>query len=138
MADVKFDDYKAQALAELVKIDVSLNTAAIGLSDKEAREKGLWLNKDKLPTEKQIRDKFNEIKPKLDRELSRAEKYEQQAKENQDVAGEFDTLFDSLYDQDEELGLNDKQTVSLGILLSLNKKKKALNVLKKSSLLKGE
>jgi len=138
MIEINYENYKALALAELVEIDVSLNPAAIGLSDKEAREKKLWLNKDKLPSEKKIRAKFEELKPKLQKQADRAQRKEAEAKESAESEVEFQDLFDDLYAQDEDLGLNDKQLSKLSILLTLNKKKKALNLLKRSKLLKGE
>lgn len=139
MAEVKYEDYKLIALAELVTIDRGLNAAAIGLSDKEAREKKLWLNKDKLPSEKKIRDKFQELKPGLQKKLDREERRARQEEDSAKASDEFDELFDDLYAQDEDLGLTDKQLAKLSLLLNLNKKDKALKVLKRSKLInKGE
>lgn len=74
MVDVKFDDYKLSALLELVTIDKFLNPNAIGLTDEEARKKGLWKNTDKLPSEEEIKEKFEEIKPKLQAEADNADR----------------------------------------------------------------
>lgn len=136
--EVTYEKYKLIALAELVKMPKGVNPAAIGLTDAEARKKGYWLNEDKLPSESEIRAKFQEIKPKLQKKKDRADSKINEALESEKSSKEFEDLYYDLELQDDDLGLNEKQLARLGVLIALGRKHKALRVLKKSTLLTKE
>lgn len=132
MRPIKYEDYKLDVLSRMVKVDKFLNKNAIGLTDAEAREKKLWTNKDKLPSEKAIREKFEELKPELQAEadkLDAADIDDENKESNDDLVKQY-------YAKDQDLGLTAKQCATFLIKRDYDSYAEAIRYLKANSKVK--